>query len=70
MCVCVCTFVFVCVYACVHTYVSTFCTICSLSPSIMLLLVVQQYDLERLKKDADAEKEREATLLEERWEQG
>ena len=36
----------------------------------MLLLAVQQYDLERLKKDGDAEKEREATLLEERWGSG
>ena len=33
----------------------------------MLLLAVQQYDMERLKKDGDAEKEREATLREERW---
>ena len=38
--------------------------------SVMLLPAAQHYDLERLKKDSDAEKEREATLLEERWDWG
>ena len=37
---------------------------------VMLLPAAQHYDLERLKKDSDAEKEREATLLEERWDWG
>ena len=61
-----------CVCAHTHKNVFIFCTIACgyFHHPIMLSLVVQQYDLERLKKDADAEKEREATLLEDRWGQG
>lgn len=60
---CVCTYVHMRVYTrmCVHYYCDH---------PVMLLPAAQHYDLERLKKDSDTEKEREATLLEERWDWG
>ena len=63
---CVC----VCMRACAHVQIYIHLALPFPSYPVILLLAVQQYDLERLKKDGDAEKEREATLLEERWGSG
>ena len=56
----------VCVHACMRACANIHVALPFPSYPVILLLAVQQYDLERLKKDGDAEKEREATLLEER----